>query len=107
VLDKAGSVVTVAEANFNKSVHWGREIDLANPSTGFTYIATFWPDTSTGIVDLNANPSQRDIRVYNLSGALLKSVTRTDVPVRTVLEQLPEGVYVVKEGSRTYKVYNK
>ncbi len=37
-----GHTVTVTEANYNSSVHWGRVIDLANPSTGLVYIDTIW-----------------------------------------------------------------
>ena len=37
-----GHTVTVTEANFNSSVHWGRVIDLADPSTGLVYIDTIW-----------------------------------------------------------------
>lgn len=39
-----GHTVTVAEGNFNNSVHWGRIIDLADPNNGFTNLATFWPE---------------------------------------------------------------
>ena len=39
-----GHTVTVAEGNFNSSVHWGRLIDLADPKNGFYYLATFWPE---------------------------------------------------------------
>ena len=39
-----GHTVTVAEGNFNSSVHWGRIIDLADPNNGFTNLATFWPE---------------------------------------------------------------
>ena len=39
-----GHTVTVAEGNFNSTVHWGRIIDLADPNNGFYYLATFWPE---------------------------------------------------------------
>ena len=44
-----GHTVTVAEGNFNNSVHWGRTIDLADPSNGFTYLATFWPEQEPAV----------------------------------------------------------
>ena len=44
-----GHTVTVAEGNFNSSVHWGRIIDLADPSNGFTYLATFWPEQEPAV----------------------------------------------------------
>ena len=44
-----GHTVTVAEGNFNSSVHWGRTIDLADPSSGFCYISTFWPEQQSAV----------------------------------------------------------
>ena len=44
-----GHTVTVAEGNFNSSVHWGRVIDLADPNNGFTYLSTFWPEQQSAV----------------------------------------------------------
>ena len=44
-----GHTVTVAEGNFNSSVHWGRIIDLADPNNGFYYLATFWPEQEPAV----------------------------------------------------------
>ena len=44
-----GHTVTVAEGNMNRSVYWGRKIDLADPNNGFNYIATFWPEEETDL----------------------------------------------------------
>ena len=40
-----GHTVTVAEANYGGTVHWGRVIDLSKVGVGFTYLFTFWSDT--------------------------------------------------------------
>ena len=42
-VDDDGHTITVAEGNFNSSVHWGRRIDLSDSKAGFTNLATFWP----------------------------------------------------------------
>ncbi len=47
VIGVNGSVVTVAEGNYNSSVHWGREIDLSDPGVGLTHLATFYPEEPT------------------------------------------------------------
>lgn len=52
-----GHTVTVAEGNYNSSVHWGRTIDLANPNNGFTYLATFWPENLFAKGDVNHDGS--------------------------------------------------
>ena len=110
VLEVNGTVITVAEGNFNSSVHWGRKIDLADPLEGFTNLATFWPEVSntiaTGITDnVNDSPTS-DLRIYNLNGTLVKYIPQTGLPVKVVLQELPKGFYIVKEATKTYKVYN-
>lgn len=110
VLEVKGTKVTVVEGNFNYSVHWGRTIDLSDPNVGFTYVATFWPEVSnsivTGITDnVNDSPT-RDLRIYSLNGDLVKSISQTGLSVKTVLQDLPKGFYIVKEATKTYKVYN-
>ena len=109
VLDVAidGHTVTVAEGNYNYSVHWGRVIDLADPSTGVTYIASFWPNVTAGVSDCEINTHVRDIAIVSPAGTLLKSVYHTEQSVRELLSELPKGYYIVKEGAKTYKVFNR
>ena len=110
VLEVDGTTVTVAEGNFNSSVHWGRTIDLANPAEGFTYIATFWPEVSntiaTGITDHDIDSPIRDLCIYHLNGTLIKRIPQTGESIKSVLSGLPKGFYIVKEATKTYKVYN-
>ena len=110
VLEVDGTTVTVAEGNFNSSVHWGRTIDLANPAEGFTYIATFWPEVSntiaTGITDNDIDSPIRDLCIYHLNGTLIKRIPQTGESIKSVLSGLPKGFYIVKEATKTYKVYN-
>ena len=108
VLEVDGTTVTVAEGNFNSSVHWGRTIDLANPAEGFTYIATFWPEVSntiaTGITDIDS--PIRDLCIYHLNGTLIKRIPQTGESIKSVLSGFPKGFYIVKEATKTFKVYN-
>ena len=106
VLEVDGSVITVAEGNYNRSVHWGRKIDLADPSEGLTYVATFWPENSTGFAYNEYAETARDISISNLSGMLVKEVTQTNQPARMLLNDLPKGTYIIKEGTKTYKLFN-
>lgn len=110
VLEVNGPCVTVAEGNFNSSVHWGREIDLSEEFNCFKYIFTFWPEVSntisTGITDnVNDSPT-RDLQIYSLNGVLVKRISQTGLSVKAVLQELPKGFYIVKEATKTYKVYN-
>lgn len=110
VLEVNGTNVTVAEGNFNSSVHWGRKIDLADPFEGFTNVATFWPEESntisTGITDHDIDSPIRDLCIYHLNGTLIKRIPQTGVSIKSVLSGLPKGFYIVKEATKTYKVYN-
>lgn len=110
VLEVNGTNVTVAEGNFNSSVHWGRKIDLADPFEGFTNVATFWPEVSdaisTGITDNDNYSPICDLYIYNLNGTLMKRIQQTGVSIKSVLSELPKGFYIVKEATKTYKVYN-
>ncbi len=110
VLEVNGPCVTVAEGNFNSSVHWGRVVDLSDEYNCFKYIFTFWPEVSnaisTGITEnVNDSPT-RDLRIYSLNGVLVKSISQTGLSVKAVLQELPKGFYIVKEATKTYKVYN-
>jgi hypothetical protein len=110
VLEVNGTNVTVAEGNFNSSVHWGRKIDLADPFEGFTNVATFWPEESntisTGITDHDIDSPIRDLCIYHLNGTLIKRIPQTGESIKSVLSGLPKGFYIVKEATKTYKVYN-
>lgn len=101
-----GHTVTVAEGNFNHSVHWGRKLDLADPSIGITYIASFWPNVpiGTGIGEMAIQ--SRDVTIVSLSGTQLKNISQTNRSVRELLSDLPRGYYIVKEGSKSYKIFN-
>ena len=102
-----GHTITVAEGNFNHSVHWGRVIDLSNPSSGVTYIASFWPNVNAGVGDCEIKSHVRDTAIFSLSGILLNKKYQTDQSVRDQLSELPKGYYIVKEGTKTYKVFNR
>ena len=105
VIETNGSVITVAEGNYNSTVHWGRKIDLANPNNGFTWVATFWPEESTSIAYNSFNGNARDVLITNISGVLVKEATNSNLPIRILLNGLPKGTYIVKEGTKTYKVF--
>ena len=76
----------------------------------FSYVATFWPEVSntiaTGITDHDIDSPIRDLCIYNLNGTLMKRIPQTGVSIKSVLSELPKGFYIVKEATKTYKVYN-
>ncbi len=44
VLEVEGNIITVAEGNYNSSVHWGRKLDVTDPGIGWTYVLTRYPE---------------------------------------------------------------
>lgn len=102
--------VIVAEANYGGKVHWGRDIDLSEEFYHFSYVATFWPEEtntiSTGITDHDIDSPIRDLCIYHLNGTLIKRIPQTGESIKSVLSGLPKGFYIVKEATKTYKVYN-
>lgn len=44
VLEVNGREITVAEANYNRSVHWGRKLNLDDATVGWSYVLTRYPD---------------------------------------------------------------
>lgn len=110
VLKVNGTEVTVAEGNFNGMVKWVETYDLAAPYMGFNYIATFWPEESntiaTGITEHDIASPIRDLCIYHLNGTLIKRIPQTGESIKSVLSGLPKGFYIVKEATKTYKVYN-
>ena len=67
VLKKEGNIITVAEGNYNSSIHWGREIDISDSSNGFTYVLTRYPkcgDTS-GNNDIDAEDASLVLAEYS------------------------------------------
>lgn len=44
VIDVNGNEITIAEANFNNSVHWGRKLNINDPTVGWSYVLTRYPE---------------------------------------------------------------
>ena len=105
-INEDGHTVTVAEGNFNSSVHWGRVIDLADPNNGFTYLSTFWPEQQPDVTitiseygystfyysqSAYAIPDGVEAKaVENISGNIL-----TLIPLEGII---PAGYAVILEG---------
>lgn len=70
VLQKEDNIITVAEGNYNSSIHWGRKINLSDNSNGFTYVITRYPKSGdiNGDNDIDAEDASLILAEYsNLS----------------------------------------
>ncbi|MBO4851016.1 MAG: hypothetical protein J5529_08975 [Prevotella sp.] len=101
-----GHTVTVAEGNYNYSVHWGRTIDLANPNNGFTYLATFWPETEPDVT-ITIGESGYATFYYSNSAYVIpqgveakavENISGKTVNLIPVSDIIPAGYAVILEG---------
>lgn len=61
-------------------------------------------DTATGVESLSVSEAIGGVSVYDLSGKLVLQVANADGTARLDLSSLRPGIYVVKDGRRSYKV---
>jgi hypothetical protein len=61
-------------------------------------------DTATGVESLSVSEATDGVSVYDLSGKLVLQVANADGTARLDLSSLRPGIYVVKDGRRSYKV---
>ena len=61
-------------------------------------------DGETGVATITVRDHANQVRVYDLSGKLVLERAAKKGVVTVNLSTLPSGVYVVKDGKRTYKV---
>ena len=66
---------------------------------------TFNDDDPTAVPMLTVREAKTDeVRIYDLSGKLVRRSRSRQGTVSVDLSTLPTGVYIVKDGKRTYKV---
>lgn len=77
VLKKEGSIVTIAEGNFNSSVHWGRKIDLS-ANSGLTYVLTRYPECGDINGDYSVNADDASLVLVEYSALSTSSSSTFD-----------------------------
>ena len=97
-----GHTVIVAEGNYNSKVHWGRKIDLADASNGFTYLATFWPE-----VDVTIDATGYATFYYSncafvipqgVTASAVENISGKTINLTPVTDIIPAGYAVILEG---------
>lgn len=64
-------------------------------------------DDPNGINEIRTAGATSDIRIYALNGKLLKTVRQQEGAATFSTDELPQGVYIIKNGETTYKVTKK
>lgn len=65
---------------------------------------TFLDDDPTAVQTLSVRDNTDEVRIYDLNGRLVHRSRSHQGTVSVDLNALPTGVYIVKDGKRTYKV---
>ena len=66
---------------------------------------TFNDEDPTAVQTLTVRDNTNEVRIYDLNGRLVRRTrSRDGATVSVDLSTLPVGVYIVKDGKRTYKV---
>ena len=65
---------------------------------------TFNDEDPTAVQTLTVRDNTNEVRIYDLNGRLVRRNRSRDGAVSVDLSTLPVGVYIVKDGKRTYKV---
>ncbi len=65
---------------------------------------TFSDDATIGIEQLHTTGTSDDIRVYDVRGMLVKTIRQSDGTAGFSTTDLPRGIYIIKNGTSTYKI---
>lgn len=64
-------------------------------------------DEASAIDVLKTEMTNDDVRIYNTNGVLFKTVKQSDGAASFSTSELPKGIYIIKNGSTTYKITKK
>ena len=81
----------------------GTEMTVEFPFSEIGHIS-FRDDDATAVQTIVVRDNVERVLIYDISGKLLRSTTAQDGAASVDLSPLPAGVYIVKDGKRTYKV---
>ena len=68
---------------------------------------TFNDEDATPVQTFAVREDSCRLSIYDLSGKLIRTVESADTTVRVDLSVLKPGVYIIKDGKRTYKVMKR
>lgn len=64
-------------------------------------------DEANAINVLKTESTNDDVRIYNTNSMLLKTVKQSDGEASFSISELPNGIYIIKNGKTTYKIVKK
>lgn len=107
---KDGAVVSYAFSEKPVVTYTGTGIHLSTSKVEVDYPFdnllrfTFSDDVTIGIEQLRTTGASDDIRVYDVRGMLVKTIRQSDGTVGFSTNDLPRGIYIIKNGTTTYKI---
>lgn len=114
---KSGAKVSYALSEKPVVTYQGNVLVLTTPGTTMEYplsdLQMFTFSGSTNAVEsVTMEPSKGDgtVRIYNMSGVLVRTIKPSgDRSADTTFstQDLPSGIYIIKQGRQTYKITKK
>ena len=68
---------------------------------------TFSDEVSNAISRVRTEGGNSDTHIYSIDGTLLKSIKNNLNATSFSINDLPEGIYLIKNGKATYKIYKR
>lgn len=112
VHQKDGTVVKYAFSEKPVATYTTAGIHLATTKVEVDYplanLEKFTFSNEANAIDvLTTEGTGDDVHIYNTNGVLLRTVKQTDGTASFSTSDLPKGIYIIKNGSTTYKIVKK
>lgn len=109
---KSGGVVSYGFSEKPVVTYAGEYMHVETVSVSIDYPVTdvqklTFEDRESSIGELRVEEKSSDLLIYNLKGQLVKKAESEDGISQLDIQELPAGIYVVKNGKTTFKIVKK
>lgn len=68
---------------------------------------TFTDGETDAIEEVRTENTSDDVRIYNTNGVLLRTIRQSQGKASFATDDLPRGIYIIKNGETTYKIVKR
>lgn len=109
---KSGGVVSYGFSEKPVVTYAGEYMHVETVSVSIDYPVSnvqklTFKDSESSIGELRVEEESSDLLIYNLKGQLVKKAESEDGISQLDIQELPAGIYVVKNGKTTFKIVKK
>lgn len=96
-------VVTYTETRIHLKT---TKVELDFPLTNLEKF-TFTDGETDAIEEVRTENTSDDVRIYNTNGVLLRTIRQSQGKASFATDDLPRGIYIIKNGETTYKIVKR